>query len=109
MTDILSPLAYLCGKPTAKAKLKALPEHFQVNEVLGYSLTGHGEHLMVRIRKTGENTSFVANELAKACGVPSRAVSWAVKRQACRYRAVVECASAEWRNAGFLCVSSTIP
>ncbi len=77
MTDILSPLAYLCGKPTAKAKLKALPEHFQVNEVLGYSLTGHGEHLMVRIRKTGENTSFVANELAKACGVPSRAVSWA--------------------------------
>ncbi|HDI3196405.1 TPA: tRNA pseudouridine(13) synthase TruD [Vibrio cholerae] len=77
MTDILSPLAYLCGKPTAKAKLKALPEHFQVNEVLGYSLTGSGEHLMVRIRKTGENTSFVANELAKACGVPSRAVSWA--------------------------------
>ncbi|MDF4532583.1 tRNA pseudouridine(13) synthase TruD, partial [Vibrio parahaemolyticus] len=57
MTDILSPLAYLCGKPTAKAKLKALPEHFQVNEVLGYSLTGKGEHLMVRIRKTGENTS----------------------------------------------------
>ncbi|WP_437437346.1 hypothetical protein [Vibrio metoecus] len=45
MTDILSPLAYLCGKPTAKAKLKALPEHFQVNEVLGYSLTGLGEAL----------------------------------------------------------------
>ncbi len=76
MTDILSPLAYLCGKPTAKAKLKALPEHFQVNEVLGYSLTGHGEHLMVRIRKTGENTSFVANELAKACGVPSVTEQW---------------------------------
>jgi len=77
MTDILAPLAYLCGKPTASAKLKVLPEHFQVSEVLGYPLTGSGEHLMVRIRKTGENTSFVVNELAKACGVPSRAVSWA--------------------------------
>lgn len=32
---------------------------------------------MVRIRKTGENTSFVANELAKACGVKSKDVSWA--------------------------------
>ncbi|MDW3082129.1 tRNA pseudouridine(13) synthase TruD, partial [Vibrio sp. 1403] len=39
--------------------------------------TGEGEHLMVHIRKTGENTSFVANELAKACGVKSKDVSWA--------------------------------
>jgi tRNA pseudouridine13 synthase len=32
---------------------------------------------MVRIRKTGENTSFVANELAKACGVTSKDMGWA--------------------------------
>ncbi|MFC3024768.1 tRNA pseudouridine(13) synthase TruD [Vibrio zhugei] len=77
MTDILSPFAYLCGQPTAKAKLKAKPEHFRVIENLGYDLSGQGEHWMVRIRKTGENTSFVANELAKACGVKSKDVSWA--------------------------------
>ncbi len=77
MSDILSSLAYLNGKPTAKGKLKAQPEHFQVNEDLGFAFTGEGEHLMVRIRKTGENTSFVANELAKACGVKSKDVSWA--------------------------------
>ncbi|SJL85010.1 tRNA pseudouridine(13) synthase TruD [Vibrio palustris] len=77
MTDILSPFAYLCGQPTAKAKLKAKHEHFRVIENLGYELSGHGEHWMVRIRKTGENTSFVANELAKACGVTSKDVSWA--------------------------------
>tara|TARA_Y100001960_G_C14709895_1_gene846411 strand:+ start:315 stop:1370 length:1056 start_codon:yes stop_codon:yes gene_type:complete len=77
MSDILSSLAYLNGKPTATAKIKAQPEHFQVNEVLGYGFSGSGEHLMVRIRKTGENTSFVANELAKACGVKSKDVSWA--------------------------------
>lgn len=77
MSDILSSLAYLNGKPIAKGKLKAKPEHFQVNENLGFEFTGSGEHLMVRIRKTGENTSFVANELAKACGVKSKDVSWA--------------------------------
>lgn len=77
MTDILSSLAYLNGKPQATGKLKAQPQHFQVNENLGFEFTGEGEHLMVRIRKTGENTSFVANELAKACGVKSKDVSWA--------------------------------
>lgn len=77
MSDILSSLAYLHGKPTAKGKLKAKPEHFQVNENLGFEFSGQGEHLMLRIRKTGENTSFVANELAKACGVKSKDVSWA--------------------------------
>ncbi len=77
MTDLLSSLAYLCGKPTAKGKIKAQPEHFKVIEQLGYEFTGSGEHVMVLIRKTGENTSFVANELAKACGVKSKDVSWA--------------------------------
>ncbi len=77
MTDLLSSLAYLCGKPTAKAKIKAKPEHFKVVEDLGYDFSGSGEQVMIRIRKTGENTSFVANELAKACGVKSKDVSWA--------------------------------
>lgn len=77
MSDILSSLAYLNGKPTATAKLKVKPEHFQVREQLGYEFSGQGEHLMVHIRKTGENTTFVANELAKACGVKSKDVSWA--------------------------------
>lgn len=77
MSDILSSLGYLNGKPTATGKIKAKAEHFQVNEILGYEFTGSGEHLMVRIRKSGENTSFVANELAKACGVKSKDVSWA--------------------------------
>ncbi len=77
MSDILSSLAYLAGKPVASAKIKARPEHFQVREDLGFAFTGEGEHLMVRIRKTGENTSFVANELAKVCGVKSKDISWA--------------------------------
>ncbi|CAH0538583.1 tRNA pseudouridine(13) synthase TruD [Vibrio marisflavi] len=77
MSDQLSSLAYLYGAPTATATIKAKPEHFQVRENLGFTFEGQGEHLMVRVRKTGENTTFVANELAKACGVKSKDVSWA--------------------------------
>lgn len=69
--------AYLLGKPSASAQLKAEPEHFRVSEQLGYDLTGEGEHWMVRLEKKGENTSFVANELAKACGVKSKDIGWA--------------------------------
>lgn len=77
MSDILFDLAYLHGKPKAKAKLKVKAEHFVVKEDLGFSFTGSGEHMMIRVRKKGENTMFVANELAKFCGVKSKDVSWA--------------------------------
>ncbi len=77
MTDILENLAYLYGKPTAHAKLKEKPEHFVVKEDLGYEFAGTGEHVMLKIRKTGENTMFVANELARFCGVKSKDIGWA--------------------------------
>lgn len=77
MSDIMSNFSWLYGKPVATGKLKQLPEHFIVKEVLGFAFTGKGEHLMVKIRKTGENTKYVANELAKFCGVKSKDISWA--------------------------------
>ncbi len=77
MTDVMHSLAYQHGKPTAKGRLKAKPEHFFVSETLDFTPVGQGEHFLVRIRKIGENTKYVANELAKACGVKSRDVSWA--------------------------------
>ncbi len=77
MTDILAQLAYQQSTPISKAQLKATAEDFQVIEQLGFEFSGQGDFLMVHIRKRGENTSYVANELAKACGVPSKQVSWA--------------------------------
>ncbi|CAH0527122.1 tRNA pseudouridine(13) synthase TruD [Vibrio hippocampi] len=77
MTDILENLAYLNGKPQLTANYKAQNQDFIVKEVLGFPFSGEGEHLMVRIRKNGENTSFVANELAKVCGVKSKDIGWA--------------------------------
>lgn len=70
-------LHYLHGTPTATGVIKANPEDFVVVEDLGYSPDGEGEHLLVRIRKTGANTRFVAEALAKYLGIHLRDLSYA--------------------------------
>ncbi len=73
----LSELHWLFGKPEATGIVKATPEDFIVREDLGFSPEGEGEHLMVHIRKTGCNTQFVADHLARFAKIPARAVSYA--------------------------------
>lgn len=73
----LESQAFLHGKPTACGTIKASPEDFVVVEDLGYGADGEGEHLLVRIRKTGANTRFVAEALAKFLGVHQRDMSYA--------------------------------
>ncbi len=74
---MLEQLAYLHGAPTARGILKAEAADFVVNEDLGFEPCGEGEHIFVRVRKTGENTAWVAGLLADAAGVNRNAVSWA--------------------------------
>ncbi len=76
-TNVMDCFKWLHEQPTCQGSIKANPQDFIVNEQLGFTFSGAGEHLMVKIRKTGENTKYVVNELAKACGVKSRDVSWA--------------------------------
>lgn len=73
----MKDLAYLLGEPQATARLKESAEDFVVIEDLGFEFSQTGEHLMLRVKKTGENTKYVVNELAKYCGVPSRQAGWA--------------------------------
>ncbi|PSU52494.1 tRNA pseudouridine(13) synthase TruD [Photobacterium aphoticum] len=73
----MDSFSWLYGKPSCQGRIKVEPEDFVVKENLGFAFAGTGEHFMVKIRKTGENTKYVVNELAKACGVKSRDVSWA--------------------------------
>lgn len=70
-------LHYLHGTPAATGVIKASPEDFVVVEDLGYGPDGEGEHLLVRIRKVGANTRFVAEALAKYLGVHQRDMSYA--------------------------------
>lgn len=73
----MSRLTWLYGEPLSTGKLKANPEDFIVEEDLGFEPDGEGEHLLVRIRKNGCNTQFVAEQLARFAGIHPRSVSYA--------------------------------
>lgn len=72
--------AFRFGLPSATAVFKQQPEDFQVNESLGYDLTGDGEHIYVYLEKTNLNTAFVAEQLAKFCKLPLRQVTYAGRK-----------------------------
>jgi tRNA pseudouridine13 synthase len=70
-------LAYLEGKPAGQAQLKAEPADFRVDEVLGFTPSGSGEHLFIQLRKTNLSTTEVARLLSKQLRVPDRGIGYA--------------------------------
>ncbi|BBP44897.1 tRNA pseudouridine synthase D [Thiosulfatimonas sediminis] len=72
-----SSLAYANGAPQIKADFKVLAEDFQVQEQHAYSLSGEGEHLWLYLQKCGENSEWMAKQIAKWAGVPRSAVGMA--------------------------------
>lgn len=71
---------YLHGKPTAGGKFKTQADDFYVQEILGYSPSGEGEHIYLWTRKTGLNTAFVAEQLATFCQLPLRNITYAGRK-----------------------------
>lgn len=63
------PLTWAHGEPELEADFKQTPQDFQVIEELGFPLTGAGEHLCLRVRKSGVTTQDVARALARLAGV----------------------------------------
>jgi tRNA pseudouridine13 synthase len=72
-----SPLPFAFGAPPLRARLRATPEDFVVEEVLGYEPDGAGEHAFLLVEKRGANTDWVARELARFAGVPPVNVGYA--------------------------------
>jgi tRNA pseudouridine13 synthase len=70
-------LPYAHGGPVLSGVLRARPEDFEVDEILGYTASGEGEHDFVCIRKRERNTHDVARLLAKYAGVGQVAVGYA--------------------------------
>lgn len=71
-------LAYLQKTPPKQtALLKAECADFVVKEQLGYDMSGDGEFVAVKVRKTDCNTSFVGEQLAKFAGISARNMSYA--------------------------------
>ncbi|TVS13968.1 MAG: tRNA pseudouridine(13) synthase TruD [Wenzhouxiangella sp.] len=68
---------YAWGGPAGRGLIRARPEDFEVEEVLGHQPSGEGEHLWLWIEKREQNTVDVAGLLARAAGVHPRLVSFA--------------------------------
>ncbi|TLU65050.1 tRNA pseudouridine(13) synthase TruD [Thalassotalea litorea] len=70
-------LAYLYQRPESKGVIRHALEDFKVFEILPFEFSGEGEHLVLHIRKTGANTTFVARQLARYFKVKDALVSYA--------------------------------
>ena len=71
-------LAYLQKTPPKQtALLKVECADFVVKEELGYDMSGDGEFVAVKVRKTDYNTLFVGEQLAKFAGISARNMSYA--------------------------------
>jgi tRNA pseudouridine13 synthase len=69
------PRAY--GAPALAAVYRSEPEDFRVEEIDGFEPAGQGEHLLLTIEKTGQNTAFVAKLLARWAGVGEVGIGYA--------------------------------
>src|SRR6476469_4033721 len=56
------------GGALGSGLLRSSPEDFIVDEMLGFAASGDGPRALLRVRKRGANTEWVARELARAVG-----------------------------------------
>lgn len=70
MTDSVWPLDWPVagGERAGRARLKAQPEDFRVDEILPLPANGEGEHLCLYLEKCGDNTDYLARQLAGMIG-----------------------------------------
>jgi tRNA pseudouridine13 synthase len=69
--------AFAYGVPDIRGVIRASADDFEVNEILGYELSGAGEHLCLWVEKRNQNTGWVAEQLARKLAVPLQAVGYA--------------------------------
>ncbi|MCJ8273423.1 MAG: tRNA pseudouridine(13) synthase TruD [Psychrosphaera sp.] len=74
--DPVESLSYLHGKPAANGDIRTEDADFIVEEVLGFELSGEGEHVCLFIEKQGENTIYVAKHFVKISGARYRVVCY---------------------------------
>ena len=71
---------YLFAAPKATGQLKVEMADFQVTEKLGYEPCGQGEHIYLWVRKSGLNTAYLAEQIAKFARVSARDVTYAGRK-----------------------------
>lgn len=74
----LSSLPFITPElPGAGGEIKAEPDHFIVEEQALYEPSGSGEHLFVRLTRSGQTTREVVDALAQAVGVAAQDIGYA--------------------------------
>lgn len=68
---------YVYGSPSGVGNIRTVPEDFIVDEKLAFEPSGAGEHAFLQIQKTGENSEFIARQLARFAGVRQRDIGYA--------------------------------
>ncbi len=69
--------SYVYGGPVGTGRVRTEPEDFVVDECLGFAPSGSGEHVFLLIEKAGENTEYVAGQLARFANVKRRDIGYA--------------------------------
>ena len=77
MPDPTADLPHALGGPCGRGIIKLSPDDFIVDEILGFEPSGEGEHVFLRIEKRGENTEYLARQIARFARTPVRNVSYA--------------------------------
>lgn len=65
------------GAPLGTGQIRTEPGDFRVDEQLGFAPGGEGPHALIRVRKKGANTDWVAREIAREAGVRAFDVGFA--------------------------------
>jgi tRNA pseudouridine13 synthase len=71
---------YQYPKLNITGQFKSTAQDFKVTEILGYEPIGEGEHIYLWVRKTGLNTAYLAEQIAKFTQLPLRAVTYAGRK-----------------------------
>lgn len=68
------PLAY--GGLLGEAGFRCVNSDFLVTEELGFTPSGEGEHVYLEIEKDGDNTAWIARQIAALAGVETRDIGY---------------------------------
>ena len=77
MTDARVVLPRAHGEAVLSARMRSVPEDFQVEELPSFEPSGSGEHLLLTVEKRGMNTAYAARLLAEWAGVQEMAIGYA--------------------------------
>ncbi len=65
------------GAAVLSARIRSVPEDFEVEEIDAFEPSGAGEHLLLTVEKRGMNTAFAAKRIAGWAGVAESAIGYA--------------------------------